>query len=302
MNNVHQFLTSWSRAIRQSIKGIYRNVYVTIAATLSISIALMVLFISSASILIFREVVYNLQSQISLVAYLEKNTMDEAINELLTTIEKRPEVKSARIITPQEALNRLAKTLGEEGQVILSLDENPIPPSIEINLYFLEEAPKIMTLLKEVPIVTEILNIGEAISRLSNLLNLVRIIGGSIFILFTIFAMMLISLTVGLAIRNRKDEVLIMFLVGAPPNFIKRPFIMEGLLYGLLGGFLSIFVIVLLQNYFKAFMLEIFRLISPMYVISFNNWWYIQIMLIFIGAFIGATGSLIATQKYLKEA
>ncbi len=295
-------ITGWLRAFKQATKGLYRNIYVTLAATFSIAIALTVLFVSVVTILVFREVVYHLQSQISIVAYIEKNTLEEAMDGMLDFIKKRPEVKSAELITPQEALNQLAAVLGEEGAIILSLDENPIPYSVEITLNYLEDAPKIITLLREIPIITEILNMGEAISRVSNLLSMVRLIGGLVFTLFTIFATILISLTVGLAIRNRKEEVLVMYLVGAPPGYIKRPFILEGLLYGFLGGAVALTILIIFHPTLKKFLHDMLRLLNPLGNFALGNWWYLWVSLIIIGAFIGALGALFATQRYLREA
>ncbi|MBT9164713.1 MAG: Cell division protein FtsX [candidate division WS2 bacterium] len=294
-------LIIWGRALKKAYAGISRNIYVSTASVLSITIALTTLTVTSGLVMVFREAATHIQTQVSLVAYLEKSTPQEAIDDLIGIFQIRPEVKTVKLITPEEALGRLSYLMGSHGSISTDIDDNPIPPSLEITLNHLEDAPKMVALFQEIPLITSILNTGDTINRVNQIVSAVRLVGTIVFILFALFAIILISLTVGFAIRGRREEIQIMGIVGAPTSYVMRPFILEGLLYGLGGGIITILLMFFFNPGFTAILKSIFYFLNPLSPTNISNWWYLWIFISSIGIPIGALGAILATNRYLKE-
>jgi len=294
-------LIIWGRALKKAYAGISRNIYVSIASVLSITIALTTLAVTSGLVMVFREAAMHIQTQVSLVAYLDKNTPQEAIDDLIIIFQNRSEVKTVKLVTSEEALGRLSYLMGSDGSISATLEENPIPPSLEITLNYLEDAPKMFALFQEIPLITSILNTGDTINRVNLIVSAVRLVGTIVFILFALFAIILISLTVGFAIRGRREEIQVMGIVGAPTIYIMRPFILEGLLYGLGGGIFTVLLMLSFNPAFTAILKNIFYFLNPLSPTNINNWWYLWIFISAIGIPIGALGAILATNRYLKE-
>lgn len=294
-------LIIWGRAFKKAYAGISRNIYVSTASVLSITIALTTLAVTSGLVMVFREAAIHIQTQVSLVAYLDKNTPQETIDDLIIIFQNRPEVKTVKLVTSEEALGRLSYLMGSNDSISAALEENPIPPSLEITLNYLEDAPKMVALFQEIPLITSILNTGDTINRVNLIVSAVRLVGTIIFILFAIFAIILISLTVGFAIRGRREEIQVMVIVGAPTSYVMRPFILEGLLYGLGGGIITLILMLSFNPAFTAILKNIFYFLNPLSLAYINSWWYLWIFISSIGIPIGGLGAILATNRYLKE-
>ncbi|MBT9150101.1 MAG: Cell division protein FtsX [candidate division WS2 bacterium] len=294
-------LTIWGRAFKKAYAGISRNIYVSTASVLSIAIALTTLAVTSGLVMVLRGAATHIQAQVSLVAYLEKDIHPEAIDELMGVFQNRLEVKTVKLITPEEALGRLSYLMGSQDIIPTTIERNPIPPSLEITLNHLEDAPKMVTLLQETPLVTSILNTGDTIHRVNLIVSAVRLVGAIVFILFALFAIILISLTVGFAIRGRREEIQVMGIVGAPITYIMRPFILEGLLYGLGGGIITLLLMFSFNHGFTTILNNISFFLDPLTPTNIYNWWYIWMFISSIGIPIGALGAILATNRYLKE-
>jgi len=143
----------------------------------------------------------------------------------------------------------------------------------------------------------------QAIDKITNATSFFRKAGIAGIIIFAIISMLIIFNTIQMAIFNRRDELTIMRLLGASTNFIRGPFIVESILYGLVSGVLSIIIIQALfsvsSRTFEASSLGILD-------INYSNTYFREHFFIFlglqlgVGVLIGAISSLIATRRYLK--
>ncbi|MFL5349477.1 MAG: cell division protein FtsX [Hyalangium sp.] len=150
----------------------------------------------------------------------------------------------AVLVKPEEALNRLAHELGDLGDALSQLPENPLPPSLELTVPPEQRTPELLEVLskqaRELKGVTGVDYGREAVERLTAIARALRF-GGLVAFAVVLFAtIIIVSATLQLAIYARREEIEIQKLVGATDRFVKAPFLIEGLLQGLLGAVVAL--------------------------------------------------------------
>jgi cell division transport system permease protein len=143
-------------------------------------------------------------------------------------------------VPPQAALERLALELGDLGEALAHLPENPLPPSVELEVPPERRTPgALKTLARELRALPGITGVDygeEAVERLSAISKALRYGGWVAFLVVLLARVVIVSATLQLAIYSRREEIEIQKLVGATDRFVKAPFLIEGFLQGLLGS------------------------------------------------------------------
>ena len=201
-------------------------------------------------------------------------------------------VKSLVYISKEQAAARFKSEFGQD--IYEVFDYNPLPPSFIITLkdnYRTYEKINILShRIEKYPEVDEVIYQKLFIATIDRYINLIIIAAIIIGIIITIIAIALIYNTIRLTIFARKEIIHIMRLVGATEGFIKRPFIVEGILQGLVGSLLSSIIIFYSIRLMKMFLYP--------FVFSDHR---LFIILILFGIFIGMLSAYLSVQKYLKR-
>ncbi len=148
---------------------------------------------------------------------------------------------SVEAVTSREALDRLAASLGPERKLLAGVAETALPASVEVHApgAGLEQAEQLAARLRAVPGVEDV-DFGNAwLAQLERLLRRLRQVGGVLFGVLSVAAAVLVANTLRLGVYARRDEIEIMKLVGATNAFVELPFLIEGLLQGLIGAGLA---------------------------------------------------------------
>ena len=241
--------------------------------------------------------------QIQINAYLDKGLGDAQLQPLLDRIRSLPEVERVRHISQDQAWKDFRAALGAQSSILEGLPEDVLPASFEI---FVKPA------YRDGPVIEELANRlrkakgialveypQEWIERLSLAVLGVQwakwAIGGVLFIA-TFF---IVGSTVRLAILARKDEIEIMQLVGATEALIQAPFVVEGMIQGIVGGGLSIlclwFVFVFLRNQIPTSV----GLFGPLSQLQFLDVRSIA-LIVAIGWLLGAAGSVFSLRRFIR--
>ena len=195
---------------------------------------------------LFMLVVHNLSGllddwgrDVQLSAYFHEDVDDGTVFELKEEIEEMPEVARVTFISKEEALSSFSERLAGLGTLIDDLEYNPLPASLEVRLIDgMQEPGKVEQFARglEGPAFEHISYSQEWVERFYAFLNILRLSGlvlGGVLLLGAAFV---ISQTIKLAIYARREELLIVELVGGTKMFIRAPFLVEGALQGLLGS------------------------------------------------------------------
>jgi len=286
--------------IRESLVNMQRNVLVVIAAVLavfvSLALALSALMVSE----LFRVNTVQWQEGTHVIVFL-RDTKDgiglEAHQALLGEILEFDVVETAVYIDKAGAYQEFSEMFANTPSIIREIDPSVLPASIRIKLNDITRYQDIDFRLAGDAAVRQIVAPGETIERLANFSTAVNVGGLSLAIVQGVAAIVLISNTIRMAIYARREEVSIMKLVGASNWFIRVPFLVEGMLEGLLGAGLAVVTVAFLRRWVSGFDgdLDIFQL-----VISDGYFYRWALLFLFFGALAGIAGSALGLRRFLK--
>jgi cell division transport system permease protein len=191
-----------------------------------------------------QDAIGNVAERVEVVAYVERGTPIETTTTAMSDIQAFPEIQSVGYVTSAEALARARRELPEFQSIFQDLESNPLPASIEVRLkpQFRDaaHAAAVADRLRGFRFVNDVRYGSDWIAKLDHLRNIAAAVGVVVGAAFALVAIMIIGTTIRMAVLHRKDEIVIMRLVGATDGFIRRPFLLEGLTKGLLGGLLAL--------------------------------------------------------------
>jgi len=288
--------------LKQGLQSMWRNRSMGLASVTSISAVLMILGIVLVLILSINNVVNDTKLKFDEVeVFLEDDITDFQMTTVEETAKSIPGVISIIYRSKEQALELMKQDWGEDAYLLEDLETNPLPNSYIIKVQDLELAENLVNSIKTLDGVEEVKYYKDIIDRLLTFANYIRI-GGMIIIAVLVFvSIFIISNTIKLTVSSRKREINIMKYVGATNSYIRGPFIIEGVLFGLFGAVISIFIVYYAYSYLYANMNEsfynmfTFYLISPESILS-----DIAIIFLTIGAGIGAMGSILSLKKFLN--
>ncbi len=189
------------------------------------------------------------QDSAQMSAFLERGAKPLAIEKLQASLEKNPSIKSIDVVSPAKALSEFQRYSGL-GDVLLELDENPLPTVFIIQpVNTLDDTKQLSALQKTIeasPLIDTVqLDLGW-LRRLHELLVLGERFVIALASLLSIGVLLIIGNTLRLAIENRREEIVVTKMVGGTNGFVRRPFLYTGLWYGIGGGLLSVVLLIVI--------------------------------------------------------
>lgn len=182
--------------------------------------------------------------RVEIVAYLLPGTPVETVTLALQDIAAFPEVQSAAYVTEVQALARARGELVEFRDVLRELERNPLPASIEIKLKptvrDADHVNDVADRLKGFGFVDDVRFGRDWVEKLDRLRQIAAAVGLVVGTAFAIVAIIIIGTTIRMAVLQRGREIAIMRLVGATDGFIRRPFLLQGAIKGMLGGLVAV--------------------------------------------------------------
>jgi len=190
-----------------------------------------------------RNALQRVEERVEIRAFVADNTPIEKITAAGDEIAKYPEVLTVEIVTQEQALARARKELGEFSDVF---DAQFLPSSLDVKLKPGFRDPKtvrkVVDQVREYEFVDDVRFGEEWITQLYRLRNIAGVAGVALGLAFAAVAIIIIGATIRMAVLARSREISIMRLVGATDGFIRRPFLIEGSVKGVLGGLLALFL------------------------------------------------------------
>ncbi|MGN9163722.1 permease-like cell division protein FtsX [Tissierellaceae bacterium HCP3S3_D8] len=288
---------------RQGFQGMWRNRGMGLASVSSIAAVLMILGVVLILILSINSLVMDTQEKFDEIEiFLNDDITDKELIAIEDMARNKAGVASVTFKSKDEALDSLKNRWEDDAYLLEGLEEeNPLPNSYVIKLDNIEYADDIVRDAKEMGGIKRIQYHKDIIDKLMIFANYVRIGGIAIIAALVSVSIFIISNTIKLTVTSRSREISIMKYVGATNGYIKGPFVIEGILFGLLGALISIVVIYYSYGYFFDLVNEtLYSLFTIMLVPPTKIFKDISIMFISIGAGIGALGSLVSMKRFLN--
>ncbi|HEX6406494.1 MAG TPA: permease-like cell division protein FtsX [Gemmatimonadales bacterium] len=245
-----------------------------------------------------RQALRGLEERVEIVGFVLRGTPSEAIAVATQDISAFPEVKDVSYVSEEEALQRARNELVEFRDAYRDLQVNPLPASIEVRLKdgFRDAATveRVAQRLRGFGFIDDVRYGREWVQKLDYLRNITGLVGLVIGLAFAAVAVVIIGVTIRLTILQRAREISIMRLVGATNWFIRGPFLLEGALKGLLGGFLS------LALCYAGYLLFRDKSGGTFAGLLFFEPQHMVVIVIF-GVLLGLAGSLVSVGRHLRH-
>jgi cell division transport system permease protein len=224
---------------RSAAGGLRHSPFVHFIAVTTIAIALFAAGLARTTGRALDGLLASLGGEVEVTVYLAPELLPEQVEALRSKLEVASGGQAV-LVNPDEALKRLALELGDLGDALAQLPENPLPPSLELSVAPERRTPELLealsTQIRVLPGVTGVDYGREAVERLTAIARALQF-GGLVAFAVVLFAtIIIVSATLQLAIYARREEIEIQKLVGATDRFVKAPFLIEGIFQGLLGA------------------------------------------------------------------
>ena len=289
--------------IGEGFRNVFKNKKST-AASLMIMIATM--FIFGIFFLIgenVQEVVAQVEEQQAMQVFIENDTSEADIAEIGEKIKAIPYVNTTEYKTKEDALNEMKSWLKDKQSVLDAYTkDNPFKASYVVTLTDLSKSKEVQEQILTFEHISKITVRDDTINTLVNIANGIRTASAVILVLLVIISIFIISNTIKLTVHARRKEISIMKYVGATNGFIRWPFIVEGVIIGIIAALISVFVLGVAYNFVagKIVTSSITELVG-INLLQFSDMFTLLLLVYLgLGIGIGAIGSAISMKKYLE--
>lgn len=306
-----KFIT-FTRIIRTGMVNFVRNMWLAIAAMAIMIITLTIILFSVVVNATFNNTVQQITSKIDVSVFLKDSVTPSQTQALLRQLRALPSVQSVQYLSKAQALQVYESQNGSNTQLLQAIDEtdNPLPATVKIKPKNLNEINQVRTFVSR-PSVQKLqsdpnYDSGDrraAIDKITRATNILRRVGVTAVLVFAFISVLIIFNTIQMAIFNRRDELQIMRLLGASTGYIRGPFVVESVIYGILSAVISVLIINgIFVTASSSLQATSFGLLDISYSQSFfeSHYWVLLTVQLVLGIFIGAASSVIATRRYLK--
>ncbi len=311
MKTDHKFITL-ERIFKNGFINFGRNIWLAVAAMAMMGITLTILLFAVVANATFSHTISDITSHIDVSVYLKDNVTDKQRNDLINNLRSTDNVQAVAYISKDQALkNYRAQNINNADLLAaISATDNPLPASLVIS----PKDPNKLGSMKDYLDKPEVKALQSdptsysgdrkaAIDKIARATHFFRQAGIVGIIVFIIISMLIIFNTIRMTIFNRRDELVIMRLLGATPGYIRGPFIVETMLYGVVAAALSLAICgALFAVASSTLQASSLGLLDIKYSSAYfkNNLGLILTGQILAGIIIGAVSSTVAARRYLK--
>lgn len=295
-------ISTFFYTIGQGFRNIVRNKLFTLASLATIGACLFLFGIFYAILTNFEHIVKTAEEGISVTVFFNEGVSDTRIAEIGDMISKRVEVSNVEFVSAEEAWESFKDDY--LGEYVDGFTENPLSSSAHYVIYLSDVSlqPALVTYLESIEDIRRINKSEITATTLSGVNALIAYVSlGIIAILFAV-SIFLISNTVTIGISVRKEEINIMKYIGATDFFVRSPFVIEGMMIGLIGSLLPLGIIYFIYNHMILYVTERFAMLTK--VLNFLPVETIfQTLLpvsVAMGVGIGFIGSIVTVRKHLR--
>ncbi len=295
-------INSFFYTLRQGVRNLFRNKWFTLASIATISACLFLFGLFYAIVTNFAHIVKTAQEGVAVYVFFDDGLEESRIQEIGELILKRPEVSDINFVSAEEAWESFkSEYLGDYAD---GFTENPLADSANYEVYLNDVSMQsaLVTYLESldgVRLVNRSEIVATTLTGVNALIAYVSV--GIIAILFAV-SVFLISNTVTIGISVRKEEITIMKYIGATDFFVRSPFVIEGMMIGLIGAFIPLAVIYGMYNVVMEYVTTRFAMLSSL--LSFLSvdevFRVLTPISLGIGVGIGFLGSAATVRRHLR--
>lgn len=312
-------LREQGRIVKYGTKGFVRNIWLSSAATVVMSITLIILFVTVVASVILTNTAQMMRDKIDITIYLEPNTSEKVLGELSEIISKDKNIKSVVVSTSEQEYEKFLEENAGSEEIINVLDDemkalmiSKMQATMRIKVYDVENLDSIKDLVKNNELFAKYVDdemdptydVNQAeIATINSWARIARTGGIILAVVFLVISVLIIFSTIRMAIFSRREEIYMMKLVGADKRFIRGPFLIEaeicGLIAGVLAATVSYFGFMFVAPKLSNYGINVDAIID---ILESNKLILVYLAFVVIGMVIGKLSAKLAVSKYLHKA
>ena len=288
-------------SIRQAFSQMGRNkgmYFTTILAITAMMLILGLFFVAFVNIDMFTVTIENDYNVIQVYLSDDNDAVaNESVGNALSSMDG---VTDATYITKKQALETLRQRWGDNGYLLDNLQKNPLPNYYMVYVADNEAAGRVADAARGINGVDDVVYYQDTIDKLAKVTNFVEIGSLVCMIFLIVISVIIVANTIKLTVFNKAKEIGIMKYLGATDSFVRRPFVINGVLIGLLSSAIATGLVYLIYNKVIDLVgMDIARMLSVTVVPANYLIWNLLIIFICLGVGIGTTGSIISIRRFL---
>lgn len=285
--------------LTEAFKNIFSNGWMTIASIFTVMASLLILGVFLILSINLNSIVGDLEGSYEIIVVMDEKTTDEGISAIGKEILKVDNVTDATLDRNSDRLEDLKEKFGENASLLDRYkDDNPLRNWYRITLNDLTRTSETVEKIEQIDGVEKVIQNEDAIGNLVKIANYIRTFSIWIIIALAVVSVFIISNTIKLTVYTRRKEINIMKFVGATDWFIRWPFIIEGIIIGIIGSCAAValvlsgynFLVDIVQNNIMFITLKPLNELLPLVLGSSFG----------LGAVLGGVGSFISVRKHLN--
>lgn len=293
----------WIFCARSALRGIGSSPVTSGISIVTIGVTLVLVGAFALLLQNMQDLLDEFGDELRVTAYLESGIASVAMGALEDRVREIPGVAAVQGISPEVALERFRKSVGSGSALLEGMASNPLPASLEISLSpehrSADEFQRVVQAIAGLPGVADLNSGRDWVEGYLRAVSLIRGVGFGLGFILALATLLIVTNTIRLGIYSRRDELEILSLVGATQNFVRTPFLLEGVLQGAAGGAIAVgllFAMFRLVLPGFEFGLELVVGTTPRFFSPVETFW-----LIGGGAALGIFGSAAALSGGLRE-
>lgn len=292
-------------SIQQGIKNIGRNRMFSIASIATMAACIFMFGIFYILVFNVNAMVKSAEESVAVTVFFEEGVSESTIQSIGEDIKKRTEVREIHFVSAEEAWESFKDVYFEGNEEFaMGFSENPLANSANYEIYLndISQQSKLVTYLESIDGVRDVKQAQSVAETLTEFNKILSIVSGGIILILLCVAIFLINNTVTVGIAVRKEEIAIMKLIGATDFLVRAPFIVEGVIIGLIGASLPLALLFVLYDKIVSYVATQFVFVGELlkFVSTATLFQGLVPIALTLGVGIGFLGSMWTIRKHLK--
>lgn len=261
-------ISTFLYTLKQGARNIWKNKMFSLASIATMTACIFLFGVFYSIVMNFQNVVKDMEEGVAVTVFFVDGTPQEQIDTIGDQISRRAEVSRKEFVSAEAAWEEFQKVYFEGAEEMAAgfANDNPLANSAHFEVYMndISMQQNLVTYIESLDGVSEVKSSDAAANTLTDFNKLIAYVSAGIILILFCVAVFLISNTVTIGIAVRKEEIAIMKLIGATDYFVKAPFMVEGILIGIIGSIVPLTLLYYMYRKIITYVAEQFRWLSGM--------------------------------------
>jgi len=285
--------------VSEAWTGFKRSGIMSFVAVGTVIVSLTIFGVFLMGVVNIGSIIGTISSSVQVSAYVERSLDKYEVDSTISRISALRGVSSVKYLSREEAWKKFKEEYGSKMNLEEVVSDNPLPDTFIVEVQIPELVPAVSKQISGMPSISEVRYSGKLIDQVQSLASAVRIGGLILVCMLSVATLLIVINTIRLTVIAREKDISIMKLVGATNSFIKWPFIIEGVIIGIIG---SMFSFAILKASYDLILFQVNQALPFLPLVSDQRRLItVYVIVGCVGVFLGMLGGYISVSKSLKE-